>query len=68
MSNPDAGNVIRIARIKAGFSQTSLAKRLNVKQATVCNWETGRSLPKPQTMVRLSELLKIPVEKLLKVG
>ena len=40
MSNHDAGNVIRIARIKAGFSQTSLAKRLNVKQSTVCNWET----------------------------
>ena len=62
------GLKIRVARIKAGLSQTDLAERMNVKQATVSLWELGRNLPKASNIVRLSELLNIPVEELLKAG
>lgn len=68
MDNKKTGLKIRVARIKAGFSQSDLAARLNVKQATVSLWEQGRNLPKVSNMVRLSELLDIPVDELLKVG
>jgi len=32
---------IRDARVRAGFSQKTLAEFLNVAEATVCRWETG---------------------------
>lgn len=68
MDSKKTGLTIRLARIKAGFSQNELAERLNVKQSSVSLWERGRNLPKAQNMVRLSELLDIPVDELLKVG
>ena len=32
-------------RKNAGLTQTDVAEALNVTQATVCNWEQGRSFP-----------------------
>ena len=68
MNRAKAGGVIRVARMKAGMTQAELAQKLNVKQGTVGAWEIGYSFPRPKSMVRLCEILKIPVEELLKVG
>ena len=60
------GNIIREARLRKGWTQTELATRLNVKQCTVGCWEIGYNFPRPGTLVRLSDLLEIPIDKLLK--
>lgn len=66
MNRIEAGKMIRLARIRSGMTQEELAKALNVKQGTVGGWEIGYSFPRPKSMVKLCEILKIPVEELLK--
>ena len=68
MTKAEAGKIIKIARIKAGLTQTELARRLKISQAAVGCWETGKTMPRPKSLVRLCEMLDIPVEYLLKVG
>lgn len=60
------GQMIRDARLRKGWTQTELATKLNVKQGTVGCWEIGYTFPRPGTLVRLSDLLEIPIDKLLK--
>ena len=68
MNRAKAGNMIRMARVKAGMTQTELARKLNVKQGTVGAWEIGYSFPRPKSMVKLCEVLNIRADDLLKVG
>lgn len=68
MNRKEAGAKIRIARIMKGFSQEELAKRLNVSQVTVCLWENGITFPRANNLVKVSGLLGIRVDELLKVG
>lgn len=60
------GNRIKLARLKAGMTQAQLAKVLNVTQGTVGSWEVGIAFPRPRNLVKLSEVLKIPVSELLR--
>lgn len=62
------GQMIRIARIKKGMTQADLAAKLDVSQGAVGQWEQGMTIPRPRHIVRLSSLLEIPVEELLKAG
>ena len=68
MNRAKAGEMIRIARLRNGMTQQELAKLLNVKQGTVGAWEIGYAFPRPKSMVRLCEVLKISVSDLLKAG
>lgn len=56
------GKDIRDARNKKGWNQTKLAEALNLKQATISDYESGKTPPpldKLQMLVRLIDL-KIP--------
>jgi transcriptional regulator with XRE-family HTH domain len=68
MNRIEAGKMIRLARMRSGMTQDELARKLNVKQGTVGAWEIGYSFPRPKSMVKLCEILNIPVEELLKAG
>ena len=68
MNRVKAGEVIRLARMRRGLTQMQLARLLDVKQGTVGAWEIGYSFPRPKSMVRLCEVLEIPVDELLKAG
>lgn len=68
MNRVEAGKVIRLARMRRGLTQAQLARLLNVKQGTVGAWEIGYSFPRPNSMVKLCEVLHITVDELLKVG
>ena len=50
----------------AGMTQQELAKKLHVSQGTVGAWEIGYAFPRPKSIVRLCEILSIPIEKLMK--
>ena len=62
------GQTIRLARIKKGMTQAELAETIGVSQGAVGQWEHGMTIPRPNHIVRLSALLEIPVEELLKAG
>lgn len=68
MPSKETGKIIKVARIKAGMTQTELARKLQVSQGAVGCWEIGRTIPRPVSLVRLCKLLDIPVEKILKTG
>lgn len=53
------------ARKAKGITQEELAVRLNVVRQTISKWEKGLSVPDADLLIRLSEILDVPVSKLL---
>jgi DNA-binding XRE family transcriptional regulator len=49
---------LKLHRIKAGFTQLELAKRLGVKERVICFWETGRSEPHIEQAVNIARILE----------
>lgn len=58
---------IRAARKAKGVSQEELAVRLNVVRQTVSKWENGLSVPDADVLIRMAQLLDVPVSRLLGV-
>lgn len=56
---------IKTIRKAKGLSQEELAVKLNVVRQTVSKWEHGLSVPDPEMLVSLSEVLETPVSILL---
>ena len=48
---------IRALRIKAGISQRELADRLDLAPASVCQWESGETMPSPHRMPMIASVL-----------
>lgn len=53
------------ARKKAFLSQRAAAESLNVTDATVCMWETGKTLPRAALLPKIAELYGCSIEELL---
>ena len=53
----NVGRNLRTLRTRAGITQDQLAEKLFVSRQTVSNYETGRSQPDVDTLVRLAEAL-----------
>lgn len=56
---------IRKYRKDKGISQEELAVRLNVVRQTVSKWEKGLSVPDADVLIRMADVLDVPVSKLL---
>ncbi len=48
-----AGNLIKVARLKTGLSQTELARRAGTSQPTIAAYEAGRKEPSVSTLARV---------------
>lgn len=59
------GENLKTLRKQKGFSQEELAARLHVVRQTVSKWEKSLSVPDADTLIQLSEILEVPVSKLL---
>jgi transcriptional regulator with XRE-family HTH domain len=57
MANISFGERIRRARIRNAMSQSDLAEKLDVTQATISNWETGRSRPRAEQKTEIKRVL-----------
>ena len=58
------GGHLRTLRGEAGLSRAELARRAGVPVSTLRNWENGRGFPGVQALLRLTEALGVPVERL----
>ncbi len=56
---------IRRLRTDGGLTQAQLADKLNVTRQTVSSWETGRTQPDLDTLLRLSDALDAEIETLI---
>ncbi|URZ87354.1 helix-turn-helix domain-containing protein [Floricoccus penangensis] len=62
----DIGNQIKEKRREKGWTQEELGRKLNVTRAAVSNWEASRNYPDIKTIVDISDILSISLDKLLK--
>lgn len=60
------GKIIAEARKKHGYTQESLAEALNVSRQAVSRWESGSAYPETDKLVRLSVLLDLDLNYMLK--
>lgn len=56
---------LKALRQAKGFSQEQLAVRLHVVRQTISKWEKGLSVPDAALLLRLAEVLNVPVSDLL---
>lgn len=56
---------IRDARLRAGLSVRDVMAAVGVSDASVYQWETGVTTPRPKMLLRLSELYGCTVDDLL---
>lgn len=54
-----------VARKIAGMTQVDLAKTLNVSEATVINWEKGRSEPTVIQAIQIAEAVNRPLDSIV---
>lgn len=59
---------IREARLNAGLSVRDVMAAVGVSDASVYQWETGVTTPRPKMLIRLSELYGVTVDDLLRGG
>ena len=54
----DLSGRIRDARKECGLTQLGLAKAIGVARETVCDWETGKTSPRPIQLAAIIRVLK----------
>ena len=59
-------NQVCAYRSQLGMSQEALGEAVYVTRQTVSNWETGKSYPDIQSLLRLSSLFRISLDQLIK--
>ena len=59
--------IIRIEdrRKQMNLTQEQLAQRLELDRSTVVKWETGKSFPRPDMLVKLTEVFGCTADELL---
>ena len=62
----ELGRQIRFYRQEARLSQEELADRIYVTRQTISNWENDKSYPDVNSLVLLSEVFHISLDKLIK--
>ena len=60
------GSRIKAARSLRKLTQEMLAAKIGVARATLASWETDRWSPGPEELARLSEVLAVTVDYLVK--
>ena len=60
------GNLISKLREEKGLSQSELGSKLGVTNKAVSRWENGRGYPDTSLLLKLSEILGITVDELLR--
>lgn len=65
MKGKDIGTNLNNFRSKKGLTQLDLAKLLNVTAQTVSNWERGISMPDPNTICQICNILDVSSDELL---
>lgn len=60
------GAKLKLSRLKEYLTQEELAEKMNVSVTTIQNWENGKTMIKMENIKKLSSLLKISLDTLIK--
>ena len=61
----NTGELIKAMRVKAGFTQNTLADALHITDRAISKWERGYSLPDIALLPKLSVLLDVDIDMLI---
>ena len=53
---------LRAARINAGLDQREAAEKLGINVSTLRNYETGKTVPNWNTVDKIRELYRVPLD------
>lgn len=56
---------IKDLRVARNLTQEELAKLAKVKRSTVAMWETGKSKPRADVLLKLSKILQCSIDDLV---
>lgn len=62
----ELGKQIKMYRLENKLSQEELADRIYVSRQTISNWENDKNYPDINSLVLLSEVFKVSLDKLIK--
>lgn len=62
----EIGKKLKDARMRSGFTQESVAEKVDVSRQTISNWENEKSYPDIISVIELSNLYSISLDELLK--
>lgn len=62
----EIGNQIKQHRTAQGLSQEELAEQVYVTRQTLSNWETGKTYPDINSLLRLSDFFHVSLDELVK--
>ena len=62
------GEVLQTKRKSMGLTQEDLADKLFVSSKTISNWETGKTTPDIDNLIRIASLFQISLDNLLTEG
>ena len=65
MDNQKMGRYIAARRKETNMSQRDLAQRLHLTRQAISKWESGKSVPDPDTLLQLADLFGVTVEEIL---
>jgi len=54
-------NRLRLKADELGLHASEVARKLNISRQTVAHWFSGDSVPRPSRMIKLCDLLNVPV-------
>lgn len=55
---------LKAARVNVDLTQSEAATKLNVCKNTIVNWESGKSAPDVNQLLRICEVYKVPFENI----
>lgn len=62
----EIGVKLKQARVKAGLTQECVVEKIQVSRQTISNWENEKSFPDIVSVIKLSNLYDISLDRLLK--
>ncbi len=63
-SKSNFSKIIKRLREEKGLSMSQLAKELNTTKSSVNMWENGNSIPREQTLVKISDYFNVSIDHL----
>ena len=62
----EIGKKLKDARMKSGFTQETVAEKINVSRQTISNWENEKSYPDIISVIKMSDCYEVSLDYLLK--
>jgi transcriptional regulator with XRE-family HTH domain len=62
----DLGNRIKNEREKINLSQDELAEKMDISRQAISKWETGKSYPDIEKILKLSDIFNLTLDELVK--